>query len=726
MADEGEQTTPPAPEYRLGESRDGQQLTLVEGDGKRTRDEIPESARGLRAYEYILLQAHDYPDIAYHLEASLRMYYADEFESYSDALDQLRRDIVSGRADVFLEPPRITVGQPTPPMDQRPIPDAKAYALRCMHCGQETARGKREISEYRGTVHLRADRGDDKDVLDILIYSEKGEYPAVIKATARDIEGNDVEVLSRRAGTHQKFQVYSLELEAFAASQYEMIPDELFSREWWKQIVYGTEWRIKRPAPLSAFAHSKDVWGIEMVVPPMSSLEVGPKKEATDERVAGYQEGNFQQEEQTPSGADRGWRVSGLELPDKNDIFFNVARNGSGLTLEAGSFKLLKEIFALKKHVKAAMSLFSRSDDYSPQIGWYLNAQVEFLAVALCMEWTKRETPDYGIYNEIKFKLNGDLVALNVEAGYGIKGLGFKAQIYFAIVGGVKADWDFWIDEPLESTCRMGGVEILLGIEVGFRFRLGTLVTAVGNAETSASIHVDIVAKKDDVGAELSGKFNGCSIGYAVAMGHHGVAGRQDILMGNQEVSGPDRRFGGRKQNVGPGGDSALFATSGRWQVDGFELFKEEFLFTQPKGQTPFPLSQPEIVGEFASKFQRPFWDRFWNGGLAATRTERVPGRFGETRQVEIYDHKQLAEMFGAKYAGFPNIDRTKNVVQRVAEAARDYLEDQVTPGEVNGIPINRHLTPEEVHDYLNGEFMKQLEGAIDHEAMALLRAGAQ
>ncbi len=129
-------------------------------------------------------------------------------------------------------------------------------------------------------------------------------------------------------------------------------------------------------------------------------------------------------------------RRARIQAPAKIEI--SLERDGTKVAFPFGSV-----VAAVAEVTNTVTSLVTTILEMAPKIGWYAEWQMHVMGPGeIVAEWGYKEHEDERCFLGLKFGGKLTIFSAAIEAGFGVAGLGFAAQIYVKLEGGVDLGLD--------------------------------------------------------------------------------------------------------------------------------------------------------------------------------------------------------------------------------------------------------------------------------------------
>src|SRR5690606_11744406 len=144
-------------------------------------------------------------------------------------------------------------------------------------------------------------------------------------------------------------------------------------------------------------------------------------------------QGGTQTEQSTTSeGATQ--RSSEQSGPSGNGLAQAIVLKRDGEALQLDAVKLAGSIL---EFIKDGLDLVKLIKRYAPQVGWYVDLDIQVMQGGFGAEWYWKEWEDHRVFRYVDVKAKLDLFTITFEIGVGVSAFSFKLQVFGQIEGGV-------------------------------------------------------------------------------------------------------------------------------------------------------------------------------------------------------------------------------------------------------------------------------------------------
>ncbi|HJL14389.1 MAG TPA: hypothetical protein RMH99_01965 [Sandaracinaceae bacterium LLY-WYZ-13_1] len=210
------------------------------------------------------------------------------------------------------------------------------------------------------------------------------------------------------------------------------------------------------------------------------------------------------------------------------------------------SVAVLDYIGAILDMYETCMKVVEAIQENAPKVGWYMSFDLQLMQGALAIEWYWKEHTDHRVFQYVDVNVSLTIFKLVFELGIGISGLGFKAQVFAQLEGGLSVSFDAKRDSP----------ELMPGFAVpakgwikgalGARFEAGNFFKAEGKGETGIEVVAEIGINRGRskmFHGDFYANWTGIVVTAEVSGGLFGLGGKRTWT---RTLVGPTRMLGGQ------------------------------------------------------------------------------------------------------------------------------------------------------------------------------------
>jgi hypothetical protein len=339
------------------------------------------------------------------------------------------------------------------PARQEPVstePKVKDWILECQH---HTSNG-RDLQQRGASIKVVPDKGKTKDLVKLHWRDDwLGSMPSSLAVrTPGRADGE-----AKQSGASGRYTTYGFDAEYLGDIDIINILNPLF----WRAFTERTKHTIQPgPTSVEVEVYNPRQFKFEFAFPPMAGLKEGSKYEASGagQIRALARTGKLERKYEVE---DAYWSPSSLTLntdrfsthpgPDykpseseqKWADTIKLTRDGGNVQLD-----LLKIAGSILEFADTMREIVKMVKDYAPQVGWYIDWNLQLMQGALAVEWYWKEHTDHRVFQYIDFNIALTLFSLTFEIGIGVKACSFKLQIYAQLSGELKVEAGAKRDSP--------------------------------------------------------------------------------------------------------------------------------------------------------------------------------------------------------------------------------------------------------------------------------------
>jgi len=396
------------------------------------------------------------------------------------------------------------MGEPDDPADrEEKIQDWK---IECAH----HAAGKRPVFERRNSIQIVPDKGQTKDMVKVHWRNDHlGSMPPELEARCT---GHD-DVTLPQDGALGAYTTYAHEFEYKGDIDNFLFPLPSF----WDAFAEKTNYRISPgPGSITVEVFNPRQWGLEITFPPLKGLKAGFKysvqRELQGDSVRELKLAEHTSVKETATVETTGWKKSSLGIPaaeivSSEDSWTNGQRNakkadesksrvasGIKLTRDGNAMEIdaIKMVASLLEFVQAVLGLVDTVKSWAPQVGWYVDLDIQLLqgGIAGKMHW--QEHTDHRVFRYVDVNMKVTLFSITFELGVGVSAFSFKVQAFAQISGdlSVEVSGNRYTPEG-DWGANIGPIKGTIKGAIGARAEAGYVFKAEAKAETA--LELDLV-----------------------------------------------------------------------------------------------------------------------------------------------------------------------------------------------------------------------------------------
>lgn len=278
--------------------------------------------------------------------------------------------------------------------------------------------------------------------------------------------------------------------------------------------------------PVKVYSPVKNELKIELPVVP--ALKAGSKlvgNEFNDEGVFRDRQGRRGTHGTNPKNPPKAIESKSLPIQLKTD----------GLLVESDLIDLIAGIINFATKVYNVATLIK---DNVPQVGWYIDFNVQWFQGEFILEWGKKEFEDYRAYNWYKATIDVSIIKAEIELGFGISGFTFEAQVFGKLTGEIKASLLFEIHSPESKKFPLALEGSIIGA-LGARVQVGYFLKVEASIDSGINIdsNVEFIIEKElKIDGQLTVKWTGIKakleggVGKGDGVGSRGLSGDRTLM----------------------------------------------------------------------------------------------------------------------------------------------------------------------------------------------------
>lgn len=346
------------------------------------------------------------------------------------------------RDDVECDP------EPAPAQTEEVTRDHK---IECKH----HAAGSRAFIDRGSRIQVVPDKGETSDRITIHWRDDSmGAMPASIPLTTAGRPATE----AKRSGAGGGYTAYKGEVEFLGDLEAKSFPFPPF----WEALNRTTLYTFgPGPQAIDVEVFNPRQFKLEMKFPPLDTLKAGYKYSVETHSIDGdVRQGLSLVKKQTVKEhyevKEEGWRPSKLKI-DKSSLertrtttdgstsleSERTSKHGAALadsivlsrdggTLEIDAVKMVGGII---EFVRTVLDLVKKVGDYAPQVGWYVDLDVQVMQGGLAVEWYWKEWEDERVFRYLDVNASLDIFSVTFELGIGVSGFTFKVQVFGQVSG---------------------------------------------------------------------------------------------------------------------------------------------------------------------------------------------------------------------------------------------------------------------------------------------------
>lgn len=220
------------------------------------------------------------------------------------------------------------------------------------------------------------------------------------------------------------------------------------------------------PQTVAVEVYNPRQFKLEVKFPALETLKAGYKYSASSHSMEGGSPSKLSMTKKktvkkTLELSESGWRKSSLKLDesslkststttggqtttkdeDKSETSTKLAdsivlsRDGGALKIDA-----VKIVGSILEFIKDGLDLVKMVKAYAPQVGWYVDLDIQVMQGGLAAEWYWKEWEDHRVFRYIDVKASLEIFSITFELGIGVSAFTFKLQVFAQIAGAIGAE----------------------------------------------------------------------------------------------------------------------------------------------------------------------------------------------------------------------------------------------------------------------------------------------
>lgn len=537
-----------------------------------------------------------------------------------------------------------------PPPEEKKIVD-----WRC-ECAHHAKKASRAIVEQPRRIDVVPEKGQKEDVVKIHYRDDATPPPPELRA-------NDAKLAKN--GASGAYSLYPLK----AAYRGDLDQTSFFLPQFWRAFHDVTTYEIYgAPGPVTVRVFNPRQYKLELSVPPMRGFKAGAKF-SHDVEVSGGRLARKAEEKVSWKAEASGWAPSQLKVTttaassDKGTSTKTkampapVAFSVDDVEQKLDAVEAIGSVLEFAKSFKEIVESFREN---VPKVGWYIDLDLDLLQGGLVAEWRWKEHTDHRAFQYVDVAVQLTILDVTLEGGFGVSGIGFKAQVFFQLAGELQVT----ASGRRESPDGAPGFAIPARTEItgtlGARFEAGNLFQAEGKGKTGIELRAELGINREGrdsaVSLDLVASWTGITVTATASGGLFGIG----------------RKKTWKKEMASP-------ATLGKLE------------WPKPVEFKPPSVSRDRIYQVMLQTMTE---------GLDVRVIKEVEGAFSSD---ERWTPAQIAEALTAAVDRHATFDRTPKSVEGLAHAIRadldalgrkwprDYVEEQEFRRYLSG-PLTKHL----------------------------------
>ena len=406
-------------------------------------------------------------------------------------------------------------------------------------CAHHTA-GARDLVEKQGRLSVVPDKGELEDLVKIHIKDEFRAPPPALRADTTQVP---------KSGSSDGYDVYGF----LARYRGDVSQTNFLLPRFWSAYLDRTSYAISgAPNPITVEVYNPRRYKLEFKFPAMKSMKYGSKL-SRDVEVQGRSLVAKQSTKKEWKREDSSWSPSTLTLsksgtnskgessksstPDA--VFDSIAFS---IDDEKAELAVLDLIGAILNTAKAIQDIVDAIQENAPQVGWYMQFDFQLMQGGIALEWYWKEHTNHEVFQYIDVNLQLTILALTLELGIGISGLGFKAQVFAQLSGELSVAINGRRDDPSWAPGAAVPAKAVFKGAIGVRVEAGNFFKAEGKGETAIELGAEVGINRGQgrmLNCDANVTWTGLKVSATVRGGLFGIGGERQwerVLVGPKPI----------------------------------------------------------------------------------------------------------------------------------------------------------------------------------------------
>lgn len=358
-----------------------------------------------------------------------------------------------GQGELTWETRGVTSGGGEPPQqeeeerEERSVePKIKDWRIECGHHASSAARA---IFERGTTIQVVPSVSGSAPYKDRVLLNWRDDYLGSMPGSLVVRSPGQPESEARKTGSDGPYSTYTLDAVYRGNSD---IQRAFWLPAYWTDFRERTDYTISPgPQTINVQVFHPHKYKFELKLPPWATFKDGHKWNAPD--GAGVKAlAKPQQLKHELEIEDTTWKPSSLTITGSDGKTsqkldsVKLTRDGRGMSLDALHFigKLLK----FQASFRDLLQALKKFKDYAPQMGWYVDVEVQLMQGALAAEWYYKEHTDHRVFQYLDVNVSMKIFEIKFEAGFGVGAFSFKLQVFASITGELSVEGGLKRDDP--------------------------------------------------------------------------------------------------------------------------------------------------------------------------------------------------------------------------------------------------------------------------------------
>ena len=385
--------------------------------------------------------------------------------------------------------------------EDEPAPVDDKLRDQLVTCGHHTSKGLRPLFEHLGRIQVVPSKEELEDTVEIHWRDDYlGSMPAEIHARS-----GGVEHVVEKTGTSGAYSVYTLEArwDGDPAKYYFFL--QSFWTEYNRKTIYSIHGALRN---VEVQVFNPRQYKLEISFPPLRKFKTGRHYQRGHQRDPVTGKASLQEHYHKGKETEKArWSPSKLTLST------STSENGHAATTKTESKKMEPIVFSVdgvKREVDAftvvgnliyvidsIMQIIEKIKKAVPKVGWFFEFELALFQGSAAIEWYWKEYQDHRVFQYVDINVAMTIFKIKLEAGFGIEGLSFKAQVFVEVEGALKVGINGCRDNP--SAEYSIGIPLKFEIlgAIGARVEAGNTLKASVKGETGFELKLDMGLNRD-------------------------------------------------------------------------------------------------------------------------------------------------------------------------------------------------------------------------------------
>lgn len=370
-----------------------------------------------------------------------------------------------------------------PPRDEEEY--IRDWRIECRH----HTSASRALIEQGRSIQVVPDKGQIKDLVKIHYRDDRHPPPPSLRCGSTDVP---------KSGSSGGYDVYDFDAEYTG----DITQQNFLFPKFWRAYLDKTNYTLSGgPSSVGVEVYNPRQYKFEFKFPALKGVNVGAQL-TKGIKVEGRKLVAHGEPAPAWKITSTGWSPSDLNVnktvarsdrppveTDTPGVLQSVA-----FKIDGGeeSVDIIQYVGTLLNFYSKVMEIIDAIQDNAPQVGWYFQFNMQLMQGGVTLEWYWKEHTDHRVFQYVDFNVALTVLSITFELGLGISGLGFKAQVFAQLSGGLTVSANARRDNPDGAPgFAIPAVTKITGA-LGARFEAGNLFKAEGKGETGIQVTVEL------------------------------------------------------------------------------------------------------------------------------------------------------------------------------------------------------------------------------------------